>query len=74
MADRLSQVAGHLSNSHGRGLLAGEVAIITGAFQCIPEHRRYSILTGWLMNVLVSGAAQVRFLIHSPWIHTMMQY
>ncbi|KDQ52963.1 hypothetical protein JAAARDRAFT_137761 [Jaapia argillacea MUCL 33604] len=30
MADRLSQVSGHLTNSYGRGLLAGEVAIITG--------------------------------------------
>lgn len=30
MADRLAQVAGHLSNNYGRGLLAGEVAIITG--------------------------------------------
>lgn len=31
MSDRLSQVSGHLSNNHPRGLLAGEVAIITGA-------------------------------------------
>ncbi|OSD05754.1 short-chain dehydrogenase/reductase SDR [Trametes coccinea BRFM310] len=31
MADRLAQVAGHLSNTYSRGLLAGEVAIITGA-------------------------------------------
>jgi hypothetical protein len=30
MASRLSQVSGHLTNNHGRGLLAGEVAIITG--------------------------------------------
>ncbi|EAU93368.2 short-chain dehydrogenase/reductase SDR [Coprinopsis cinerea okayama7 len=30
MADRLSQVSGHLSNTYSRGLLAGEVAIITG--------------------------------------------
>ncbi|KAH8101420.1 short-chain dehydrogenase/reductase SDR [Cristinia sonorae] len=35
MAERLSQVAGHLSNAHGRGLLAGEVAIITGSGQGI---------------------------------------
>ncbi|KAI0932807.1 hypothetical protein AcW1_000177 [Taiwanofungus camphoratus] len=35
MADRLSQVAGHLTNSYGRGLLVGEVAIITGAAQGI---------------------------------------
>ncbi|EMD41472.1 hypothetical protein CERSUDRAFT_110043 [Gelatoporia subvermispora B] len=30
-SERLSQVSGHLTNSYGRGLLAGEVAIITGA-------------------------------------------
>ncbi|KAI0803004.1 short-chain dehydrogenase/reductase SDR [Irpex lacteus] len=35
MADRLSQVSGHLSNNWGRGLLNGEVAIITGAGQGI---------------------------------------
>ncbi|KAF5344246.1 hypothetical protein D9758_012346 [Tetrapyrgos nigripes] len=35
MAQRLSQVSGHLSNTYGRGLLAGEVAIITGAGQGI---------------------------------------
>ncbi|KAI0757460.1 short-chain dehydrogenase/reductase SDR [Daedaleopsis nitida] len=35
MADRLSQVAGHLSGAYPRGLLAGEVAIITGAAQGI---------------------------------------
>ncbi|RPD58489.1 short-chain dehydrogenase/reductase SDR [Lentinus tigrinus ALCF2SS1-6] len=35
MADRLAQVAGHLSGSYPRGLLAGEVAIITGAAQGI---------------------------------------
>ncbi|KAJ7596578.1 hypothetical protein C8J56DRAFT_917800 [Mycena floridula] len=33
--DRLSQISGHLSNSASRGLLAGEVAIITGAGQGI---------------------------------------
>jgi len=32
MSQRLEQVSGHLSNAHGRGLLAGEVAIITGMF------------------------------------------
>jgi 3-oxoacyl-[acyl-carrier protein] reductase len=32
MANRLAQVSGHLSNAHGRGLLSGEVAIITGEF------------------------------------------
>ncbi|KAJ7449420.1 hypothetical protein B0H11DRAFT_2078640 [Mycena galericulata] len=31
MSERLSQISQHLSNTHGRGLLAGEVAIITGA-------------------------------------------
>ncbi|EGN94164.1 hypothetical protein SERLA73DRAFT_188754 [Serpula lacrymans var. lacrymans S7.3] len=35
MADRLAQVSGHISNAYGRGLLAGEVAIITGAGQGI---------------------------------------
>lgn len=30
MANRLAQVSGHLSNAYGRGLLSGEVAIITG--------------------------------------------
>jgi 3-oxoacyl-[acyl-carrier protein] reductase len=32
MADRLSQVAGHLSGNYNRGLLNGEVAIITGEY------------------------------------------
>ncbi|KAG9310274.1 hypothetical protein JVU11DRAFT_5566 [Chiua virens] len=35
MASRLAQVSGHISNAHGRGLLVGEVAIITGAGQGI---------------------------------------
>jgi 3-oxoacyl-[acyl-carrier protein] reductase len=35
MANRLAQVSGHISSTHGRGLLAGEVAIITGAGQGI---------------------------------------
>ncbi|PCH33176.1 short-chain dehydrogenase/reductase SDR [Wolfiporia cocos MD-104 SS10] len=35
MAERLTQVSGHLTNTYGRGLLAGEVAIITGAAQGI---------------------------------------
>ncbi|KAG1741884.1 uncharacterized protein EDB91DRAFT_1129994 [Suillus paluster] len=35
MASRLAQVSGHLSNAHGRGLLSGEVAIITGGGQGI---------------------------------------
>lgn len=34
-SERLQQVANHLSNSYGRGLLNGEVAIITGAAQGI---------------------------------------
>lgn len=32
MADRLAQVSGHITNTYGRGLLAGEVAIITGKY------------------------------------------
>jgi len=35
MAQRLEQISGHLSNVHSRGLLVGEVAIITGAAQGI---------------------------------------
>ncbi|KAJ7744191.1 hypothetical protein B0H16DRAFT_1560442 [Mycena metata] len=35
MSDRLAQVSQHLSSTHGRGLFAGEVAIITGAGQGI---------------------------------------
>ncbi|KAG8220190.1 hypothetical protein J3R82DRAFT_1225 [Butyriboletus roseoflavus] len=35
MASRLAQVSGHITNAYGRGLLAGEVAIITGAGQGI---------------------------------------
>ncbi|KIY66309.1 NAD(P)-binding protein [Cylindrobasidium torrendii FP15055 ss-10] len=35
MSERLSQISGHLSNTHSRGLLADEVAIITGAGQGI---------------------------------------
>jgi len=35
MAARLTQVQGHLSNNYPRGLLVGEVAIITGAAQGI---------------------------------------
>lgn len=35
MSNRLSQISGHLTNTAGRGLLAGEVAIITGAGQGI---------------------------------------
>lgn len=30
MSNRLAQVSGHVTNTYGRGLLAGEVAIITG--------------------------------------------
>ncbi|KZS90243.1 short-chain dehydrogenase/reductase SDR [Sistotremastrum niveocremeum HHB9708] len=35
MANRISQISGHLSNAAGRGLLHDEVAIITGAAQGI---------------------------------------
>jgi 3-oxoacyl-[acyl-carrier protein] reductase len=35
MAGRLAQVSGHLSNAYGRGLLSGEVTIITGGGQGI---------------------------------------
>ncbi|KAF9042234.1 NAD(P)-binding protein [Panaeolus papilionaceus] len=35
MSQRLAQVSGHVTNSYSRGLLAGEVAIITGAGQGI---------------------------------------
>jgi len=35
MSNRLAQVSGHITNTYGRGLLAGEVAIITGAGQGI---------------------------------------
>ncbi|CAE6404470.1 unnamed protein product [Rhizoctonia solani] len=35
MASRLAQVSGHITNSASRGLLVGEVAIITGAAQGI---------------------------------------
>ena len=38
MANRLAQVSGHITNAYGRGLLAGEVAIITGTFSTF--HRR----------------------------------
>jgi hypothetical protein len=35
MSDRLGQISGHLSNNFGRGLLNGEVAIITGTCNCV---------------------------------------
>lgn len=35
MADRLSQINGHLSNTYSKGLLAGKTAIITGSGQGI---------------------------------------
>lgn len=41
MSQRLAQISGHLSNTYGRGLLAGEVAIITGAGQV--SHRESNI-------------------------------
>jgi 3-oxoacyl-[acyl-carrier protein] reductase len=37
-SQRLAQITGHISNSLGRGLLAGEVAIVTGAAQGIGKH------------------------------------
>ncbi len=37
MADRLAQVSGHVTNAYGRGLLAGEVAIITGEYILNPH-------------------------------------
>lgn len=37
MAERLAQVSGHMSLNYGRGLLNGEVAIITGAAQGIGQ-------------------------------------
>lgn len=40
MASRLAQVSGHISNAYGRGLLAGEVAIITGTFST--SHRQHT--------------------------------
>jgi hypothetical protein len=36
-ANRLGQISGHLSATHAKGLLLGEVAIITGAsVACMP--------------------------------------
>lgn len=35
MSSRLGQISGHLTNTYSRGLLAGEVAIVTGAGQGI---------------------------------------
>ena len=32
MADRLKQISGHLSGSYPKGLLSGEVVVVTGAF------------------------------------------
>lgn len=53
MAQRLEQISGHLSNIHSRGLLAGEVAIITGKF-C-----RFGGVRGSSRDVHTLGAAQV---------------
>ena len=56
MADRLSQVAGHLSNTYGRGLLKDEVAIITGVYCPCPTCQQ----TLGLIQVLCrTGGAQV---------------
>ena len=54
MADRLSQVSGHLSNTHLRGLLIGDVAIITGEL-FIPATVSIVCLCFW------AGAGQVCF-------------
>lgn len=35
MSDRLKQVASHLTNSYPKGLLAGEVVIVTGVLSCL---------------------------------------
>ena len=45
MADRLAQVSGHLTNTYGRGLLVGEVAIITGELLArVYVHVHYTLL------------------------------
>lgn len=45
MSDRLAQISGHLTNVAGRGLLAGEVAIITGKFvHCKLPLQLYQVL------------------------------
>ena len=51
-SQRLQQVANHLSNNYSRGLLNGEVAIITGAFLVSSISAPFSIN-------LPLGAAQV---------------
>lgn len=61
MSDRLSQVSGHISNTHARGLLSGEVAIITGACREFPQLKsaRGLELTFHDCDVLCTGAGQV---------------
>ena len=50
MADRLAQVSGHVTNAYGRGLLAGEVAIITGEYILNP--RLAALWAGWRCRAL----------------------
>jgi len=50
MAGRLAQVSGHLSNAYGRGLLSGEVTIITGEFVLY-----YTIFVGLDTDVATYG-------------------
>ncbi|KAF7340409.1 3-oxoacyl-[acyl-carrier-protein] reductase FabG [Mycena venus] len=59
MSDRLAQVSQHLSNAHGRGLLAGEVAIITGAGQIRYLHLQAVLIR--LITMLVGHRTK-----HSP--------
>jgi len=54
MASRLSQVSGHISNTHSRGLLIGDVAIITGEL-FIP------ITVSTVYSCFWTGAGQVCF-------------
>lgn len=52
MSQRLNQISGHISNSYSRGLLAGEVAIITGKLY----YRTSAFLA---LNENLPGAGQV---------------
>lgn len=45
MADRLKQVASHLTNSYPQGLLKDEVVIVTGAAQVCCAHLLYKRCT-----------------------------
>jgi len=55
MASRLSQVSAHLSSTHSRGLLTGDVAIITGEFSFPITQFQLACSSFW------AGAGQVRF-------------